>query len=899
MKIRLSVVLALTALIGGRGGVAAAAPGQNAPDGDGVRRLLQRLERIVAAGDAPAYGAELSETADRGAALGFAGSELAPGATRVVIREREREPLTGTLPGNGYRLSVDVFTEFGNRARSATWQLDVKRIGEGVDEVWRIADQRRLSLVENLHRLSLEPAKQFAVRDLTISVEDFELALGEGSAFVVETEEGTTGFVLLGRGEIRFHPAPDVEKGQLKIFCGSETLQTRFDATFIRVNPRDVAALVSMTHLTPRAADPRAFRRAEELFRQEVQKSYAVDMSDLSRDLWSLMPAAGDFVAEIRTARYDTLTYALSTGEPEDVSFFDRKRHRNIAVYASRRALARHGRAYSEDDSATYDVLGYDLDVSLSPERQWIEGRARVQLRVRAPAIASLTLRLADSLAVQSIVSAQFGRLFAVRIRNQSSIIVNLPSSVLRDEELLLTVVYAGRLEPQREDPEAVALLGQTRPAPAPGPDDSAALVQLQLERSFLYSSRSYWYPQGTVTGYATASIRVTVPAGFDCVASGELDAGFPMVAPGRDGSPAQKVYLFTTGTPLRYLAFMVSRFVRSEPASIALGSGEPFALVVQANPRQVRRARELGDRAGNIVQFYESIVGEAAYPSLTLAVVESELPGGHSPGYFVALNQPLPNTPYVWRNDPASFEDYPEFFLAHEVAHQWWGQAVGWRNYHEQWLSEGFAQYFAALYARRLRGDGVFAGMLRQFRRWGMQQSDQGPIYLGYRLGHIRGDSRVFRAVVYNKSAAVLHMLRRLIGDEPFFHGIQRFYRTSRFRKVGTDDLRAAMEAEAGRPLERFFERWIYGSRLPHLRFSYHVEPETSPQQVIVHVEQMGDVFDVPVTVTLQYADKRDVQVIIPVTERFVDTPIALTGALRGVDISKDDGTLAEIMKN
>ena len=141
--------------------------------------------------------------------------------------------------------------------------------------------------------------------------------------------------------------------------------------------------------------------------------------------------------------------------------------------------------------------------------------------------------------------------------------------------------------------------------------------------------------------------------------------------------------------------------------------------------------------------------------------------------------------------------------------------------------------------------------------------------------------------------------MLRRLIGDESFFRGIRRFYGVSRFRKVGTDDLRAAMEAEAGLPLERFFERWIYGSTLPHLKFSYHVEPGTSGQQVIVHIEQMGDVFDLPVTVTLQYADKREVQVIVPVTERFVDLPVALTGTLRSVDVSKDDGTLADIRKN
>ena len=619
-------------------------------------------------------------------------------------------------------------------------------------------------------------------------------------------------------------------------------------------------------------------------------------MSDLSQDLWSLMPASGDFLAEIHTARYDTLTYARSKAEAEDISFFDRKRQRNIAVYASEQALARHGRSYNEDESVGYDVLGYDLDVSMSPDRLWIDGRARIQLQVRASALTTLSLRLAESLVVQSIVSDQFGRLFGLRVRNQNTIIVNLPAFLIRDERLLLTIVYAGRLQPQREDPEALAPLGQMRPGSA---QEDTGLPQFQPERSFLYSNRSYWYPQAPVTDYATASIRVTVPARFDVVASGNLDAGFPIAVPGKDAASAQKAYLFTTAEPIRYIAFIVSRFVRSEPVAVALGSGERFTLDVEANPRQVRRARELAQRAGAIVEFYASMVGDCPYPGLTLAVVESELPGGHSPGYFIALNQPLPNTPYVWRNDPASFEDFPEFFLAHELAHQWWGQAVGWRNYHEQWISEGFSQYFAALYAQRLRGDDTFAGVLRQFRRWGMQQSDQGPIYLGYRLGHIRGDSRVFRAVIYNKSAAVLHMLRRLVGDEPFFRGIRRFYRESRFRKVGTEEFRAAMEAETGRSLERFFERWIYGSTLPRLKFSYRVEPAAAGHQAVIHVEQMGDVFDLPLTLTLQYADGREVPVSVPITDRVVDLPIALTGTLRGIDINRDDGTLAEVSRN
>src|SRR5205807_98855 len=88
----------------------------------------------------------------------------------------------------------------------------------------------------------------------------------------------------------------------------------------------------------------------------------------------------------------------------------------------------------------------------------------------------------------------------------------------------------------------------------------------------------------------------------------------------------------------------------------------------------------ELAERAADIALFYQSIIGDVPFSAFTLALVESDLPGGHSPGYFAALNQPLPTSPLVWRNDPAAFSGYNDFFLAHELAHQWWGQAVGWR---------------------------------------------------------------------------------------------------------------------------------------------------------------------------------------------------------------------------
>ncbi|HEX7138333.1 MAG TPA: M1 family aminopeptidase, partial [Vicinamibacterales bacterium] len=739
--------------------------------------------------------------------------------------------------------------------------------------------------------------------------EDLDLTLSAGSVFVAEVDLGVTGLVLSGKGTLRFHPDPVTEKGQVKIFCGNEVLESTFDTVFVRLNPSDYDTLVKSSSLEPRPIDQRELRRAQDLFREDSVKSFLVDLGDLSRDAWTLLPGSSDFLAEMHTRKYDTLTYARSGTEAEDITVFDRKRHRNISVYPSKAKIATHGRFYNEDDLVDYDVLDYDIDVASFPDRQWIEGRARLFVKVRSYVINTLTLKLADALQVRSIVSPELGRLFGVRIKNQNTVILNLPATLMKDTTFTVSVTYAGRLEAQAADRETLAL-DQNARSQSVG-EDSPLMTP---EPSFLYSSRSFWYPQGVVSDYATARIRLTVPGNLDAVASGQLEPGFPVLVAGKDSkdpSLQRKQYSFIASQPLRYLAFIVSRFTRAETATIGfpevpakLTEGIPLqgisyrslSFSVEANPRQVSRGRELGERVADIAAFYQSVVGDSPYSSFTVALVESDLPGGHSPAYFASLNQPLPTSQLVWRNDPASFNNFPEFFIAHELAHQWWGQAVGWRNYHEQWISEGFAQYFAALYAQHARGEDAFNGVMRQLKRWGMDQSDQGPVYLGYRLGHIRSESRVFRALVYNKSAAVLHMLRGLVGDEAFFAGVRRFYRLNRFKKAGTEDFRAAMEAASGMRLERFFERWIYGSSLPRLKFAYTLDGTSA----VLHVEQLSeDIFDFPLVVSFQYADHKPVDVVIPVTDRRVEKRVPLAGTLRGVELSKDGSTLAEITKS
>ena len=848
-----------------------------AASNDGISQLLRSIEQTLLSGDVAAFRAMVLPGAVVTGADEFVDAWLQFGGTRAIIQERARLDTEKVPKGQGYDIYADVLLEYGRNGRAGTLLIQVRLL----ESAWRISGLNVLTTVAGLHRLALSTERQYALKNFTLNAEDFELHVPSGIAFVAETNLGITAIVVLGRGTMTFSPAPDAEKGQVRIYSGADTHEGRFSTLYLRAHPAEFDRLLDASIFRPAPIDPRELKRADEVFQENLMKSFGLDLGDLSRDKWSVVPTGGDLIAEIQEGR-SHLTYMRSTTEAEDIRFFDRARNRTIAMYSSREKLAKRGRSFSEDDQVDFDILHHDIEASFDPAREWLEGKSTMTLTPRRGPISSLTLSLAVPLVVRSVISRRQGYLMALRVTGQEDIIVSLPEPLKPGQSLDLEVTYSGRLPPVVPEREAL----QT----------SSDVFGLQAEPSYTFTGRSGWYPQAKVDDYATAAMVLRVPQMFSSVASGRMADGDPKLVRLEGQNGQWKEYHFTATQPVRYLGWSTSRFVPIDSAPFAVDESEEQAgsltgvsyrngdVNVVSSIALRRHARDLFSASVDVMNFYSSVLSDIPYQSFTLAFVESTQPGGHSPPYFATLSQPTPGMPVSWRNDPAYFEGFPEFFLAHEAAHQWWGHAVGWKNYHEQWISEGFSQYFAALYAEHLKKASVFDSIIRQMARWTIDRSDQGPVSLGYRLGHIRNESRVFRALVYNKGALTLHMLRRMMGDDAFFRGLRRFYSTWRFRKAGTEEVKNAFEIEGGRDLDRFFDRWIYGSSLPRVKFSYTTERDA----VTVRFEQIGEVFDVPITVVLEYAGSSSA-VVVPLTEAVTTTRIPLAGSLRNVEVNGD----------
>ena len=252
------------------------------------------------------------------------------------------------------------------------------------------------------------------------------------------------------------------------------------------------------------------------------------------------------------------------------------------------------------------------------------------------------------------------------------------------------------------------------------------------------------------------------------------------------------------------------------------------------------------------VLEFYGDWVGPYSYEKL--ANIQSNSVGGGmeaASSIFYGDDSVTGERTTRWQN-----------VIIHEIAHQWFGNAVTEYDWDDVWLSEGFATYFTLLFREHQYGRDDFVRGLKESRDRVRSFYEENP---DYRIVHDNLDdmSRVTSSQTYQKGGWTLHMLRGIIGDEAFWSGIQDYYARFQGKNATTDDLRRAMEEASGRDLSEFFAQWLYQGGALEYEGGWSYDARTRTLEVELNQVQGGGYsFKMPVQLAIYSADENDPRV-------------------------------------
>ncbi|MBI1808565.1 MAG: M1 family peptidase [Gemmatimonadetes bacterium] len=450
------------------------------------------------------------------------------------------------------------------------------------------------------------------------------------------------------------------------------------------------------------------------------------------------------------------------------------------------------------------DVEHYRFALTLSDSTDRIDGEATVRMRLLAAKVTRVALDLADA------NPARQGR--GMRVR-----------AVTRDGQPLAFVHAADRLAITLDAPfdsgAVIELVVRYDGIPADG-------LQIKPDK---YGDRTFfsddwpdkarnWLPTiDHIADKATMEMDVTAPAHYQVVSNG-------LRVEETDLPGAMRRTVWRESVPIAPWLYVlgVAPFAVQHVGDY---HGVPLETWVFAQDRDAG-FRDFAVPVKDVMDYYSTWIGPFSYEKLANIQSNSVSGGMEAASAILYSAGSVTGTRSVrWRN-----------VVIHEMAHQWFGDAVTENDWNDVWLSEGFATYFTLLYIEHAYGRDEFVAGLRASRKTVIDFNAKTP---GYRVVHenLADMSQVTSAMTYQKGAWVLHMLRQRMGDDRFWAGIRDYYARYRDRTASTTDFRHAMERAAGRDLSTFFDHWLYRGGVPRVEAAW--QWDAAAKQVIVDVRQ------------------------------------------------------------
>jgi peptidase M1-like protein/carboxypeptidase family protein len=426
-------------------------------------------------------------------------------------------------------------------------------------------------------------------------------------------------------------------------------------------------------------------------------------------------------------------------------------------------------------------------------------------------------------------------------------------SRVLDDQGQNLYFVQESR----KEDGSFYAILSQ---APDVGKESSITIeyagdkvLEVAGDGSFYFSARTSWYPNLNGFGeHALYDLTYKVPRKYKVVSVGKLQAEsteqdlavthwitpIPVAVAGFNYGAYTRVDLPDEKTGYKISGYYLSELPDSLHGHQALQSMAPGGMTKYA--LEQTRAQ---------LQLCSYFFGRSPYDDIYIT---------EQPNFNFGQSWPnliyLPISAYIdstqrWMlfgQINNKFSGFVQEVTPHEVAHQWWGHAVGWASYHDQWLSEGFAEFSAGLFlqlgvGKNWRKDYLeFWDRLRhrilEKNSYGIAPNDAGPLWMGMRLVSPR-TADAYQNVTYPKGAYVLQMLRSIMysdEDKEFIAMMHDFVESHRERAASTESFKAVVERHMSKGMDLqgngrmdwFFNEWVYSTQVPRYQFDYQLAP-------------------------------------------------------------------------